>query len=582
MDIYSFFLKTIVTDNIKDYRFRKIINSADALSPNDSLSEDDHKLVALIQEIVSLVLLYDKGETKYQIHARLEGTRSFSPEDMSDEDWGMLNSIEFDKLPIPIKARLYDFLWEQKKDHNSVVNAIDAYLIIFDSIWDEKNWIDCANIIARATNIAAQYDKKSEEYKRCIDAIINGIIRTNGADSYFLSIRLFELLDYQKIKRSDLTKYAEKIVETAFADNNLAKQESATKLICKLFNGKPEKIKEYNEKLAEKYLILARDQADVTIRRIYYLKKAIRIYRETKNEKLIQLYHELEELENLSLSQMHLFTTKIDVTEEYKIVSEEMNKQKTLLDFLLLIASATPIYSKTKLFDMVKSSQSITTKLFPKTKINNEGKVIITFPTLDINKADIHSENAELFMWDTADQIQRNAGDTYLTWLYEGLNQKYSYEINDIDFLTKSNPIIPDGREYVIQKGIYIGLKGDYYTALHILAPQVENIFRNIAHMCGDITFTLENDNSSQVKTLSSVFELPYLVDSMDEDVLFCFKGLLNEKSGSNLRNEIAHGIMKPEIANQGIGKYFLGAVLKLLLWYAQIPDKDDIKKYQE
>jgi hypothetical protein len=49
----------------------------------------------------------------------------------------------------------------------------------------------------------------------------------------------------------------------------------------------------------------------------------------------------------------------------------------------------------------------------------------------------------------------------------------------------------------------------------------MEHIFREIAHECGAVTTTFEDDRSEQAKTLSSVFDLPELIDSYDDSILF-------------------------------------------------------------
>ena len=137
-------------------------------------------------------------------------------------------------------------------------------------------------------------------------------------------------------------------------------------------------------------------------------------------------------------------------------------------------------------------------------------------------------------------------------------------------------------------------LNGDYYEALHILAPQVENLFRNIAREVGGLTVTLEKDGSSMEKVLSSIFSLPELLDCYDNDILFTFRGLLNEQSGANIRNEIAHGIISEYACSTGVCLYFGVAVIKLLsltssscyqilknsekLKHFEMPDKDVLK----
>ena len=53
--------------------------------------------------------------------------------------------------------------------------------------------------------------------------------------------------------------------------------------------------------------------------------------------------------------------------------------------------------------------------------------------------------------------------------------------------------------------------------------------------------------------------------DCYDNDIIFLFKGLLNEQSGANIRNEIAHGIMEEAKGSTGTCVYFICALIKLL-----------------
>lgn len=129
---------------------------------------------------------------------------------------------------------------------------------------------------------------------------------------------------------------------------------------------------------------------------------------------------------------------------------------------------------------------------------------------------------------------------------------------------------------------------------MHILAPQVENLFRDIAQGAGGITVTLEKDGTSMEKVLSSILSLPELMDCYDNDILFIFRGLLNERAGANIRNEIAHGIISESACSTGACLYFGVAVIKLLsltsspyyqilknsekLKHFKIPSKDTLK----
>lgn len=48
------------------------------------------------------------------------------------------------------------------------------------------------------------------------------------------------------------------------------------------------------------------------------------------------------------------------------------------------------------------------------------------------------------------------------------------------------------------------------------------------------------------------------------------FKGLLNEQAGSNIRNNIAHGIMSEGQGNSGTSLFFICATAKFLTLYSR------------
>ena len=125
---------------------------------------------------------------------------------------------------------------------------------------------------------------------------------------------------------------------------------------------------------------------------------------------------------------------------------------------------------------------------------------------------------------------------------------------DDLGFLIDENFVIPDDRKEIFKLGIMHGLNGDFYAALHLLIPQTENLFREFAKMCGGLVTVFEEDKTEQSKALYSIFESPELLECYNENILFTFRGLLNEKAGANLRNRIAHGITDKQEGNGVFG----------------------------
>lgn len=58
---------------------------------------------------------------------------------------------------------------------------------------------------------------------------------------------------------------------------------------------------------------------------------------------------------------------------------------------------------------------------------------------------------------------------------------------------------------------------------------------------------------------------IPELVDAYENDILFAFRGLLNEQAGANIRNRIAHGMIEEAECSSGEFLYFGAAVIKIL-----------------
>lgn len=79
---------------------------------------------------------------------------------------------------------------------------------------------------------------------------------------------------------------------------------------------------------------------------------------------------------------------------------------------------------------------------------------------------------------------------------------------------------------------------------------------------------------------------MPELLECYDNDILFTFRGLLNEQAGANIRNEIAHGIISEYDCSTGACLYFGVAVIKLLSltsvsFYQVLKNSEKLKHFE-
>lgn len=303
------------------------------------------------------------------------------------------------------------------------------------------------------------------------------------------------------------------------------------------------------------------------LRSVHFYQKGIMIYRnngevhkaEVAHKRLVEIQKEIPKI-------MVPFSIELDikgVIDNLKVNMEGLSFEECVMRLTQMLVFEKQEDIKKRVIEEFKDSP--TSHLFGKSLINAQGQTVLALHPLDIHEPEKDPKLMELHMYQNALEKQKIIGDIWAKNALSMIRDKFAIDKSMVEFLVNDNPIIPNGRERIFQSGIYMFLNGDYYEALHILAPQVENLFRNIAREVGGVTVTLEKDGSSMEKVLSSILSLPELVDCYDNDILFTFRGLLNEQAGANIRNEIAHGIINEYACSTGVCLYFGVAVIKLL-----------------
>lgn len=543
------------SDNIYDYKYGKI-------NPDtQDISEHDRVILELILDIVRL---NEKYKEKDHIFEQFNSIRLPNIECISRDDLSSLLSIDIPILPLAIRARVADFLWTTIKDPKAGKIAVQSYLEIYISLWDEEQWPDCIDAIYRAVNVAASFGKNGKEHKDCIEAVKEGLNLTKGKDRLYLSTSLLEILAEQKYKINDnILQYAKNAIEAAKKDQNLSKAQAVLEALSKMDASNKYL---YYEEAGDITQALAFDPA---VRRVHILTQALQYYHKAgAEEKKVQCRKQIEEAQSHVLEEMQVIKSDpIDISSTVKEVQESIRDAKNIKQAIIMFGDMVHIYSKEELLKYVRN-EGVLAGIFPSAKIDHKGRQIYVLPPLPLNEEiSINDERVKLHMWENARMLQELYADMVLKHAYSELNKQFQYVEDDLDFLLDDNAAIPEGREKIIRKGLFLGLKGDLYASLHILMPQMENIIRYFVRLCGGNTFYIKPDGNVDEYLLGSLLDSPELNGSLDDNILFFLRGLLDKKEGSNLRNIVAHGIMEP--GNSLIGLYFLGFIIKFLSWYS-------------
>lgn len=561
----------LLNQTIKNERY-SLASDLFTETDREKLSEEERRMFDLLKNIASLgTEIHNDGIEFHPMFVMADGSRTFSIEDISEDDYLILHSLELDKMPLTLRALIADILWTNKKEFNAAKIAADAYWKLFRLWYTDGDNIGTIDMIRRAVCISVQ-TKQTTLYNE-IQEWFNDFIDTKAASADgFFSLRIMELFFKQKnFDVSGLLKVLDDLIKGN--SGNVAKVEQAyelkTECLFKL-KRKEEAIKN-NNLLADYYLEYAERifQKDIqgALRSIHFYQKGIMIYRnngevhkaEVAHKRLVEIQEEIPKI-------MVPFSIELDikgVIDNLKVNMEGLSFEECVMRLTQMLVFEKQEDIKKRVIEEFKDSP--TSHLFGKSLINAQGQTVLALHPLDIHEPEKDPKLMELHMYQNALEKQKIIGDIWAKNALSMIRDKFAIDKSMVEFLVKDNPIIPNGRERIFQSGIYMFLNGDYYEALHILAPQVENLFRNIAREVGGVTVTLEKDGSSMEKVLSSILSLPELVDCYDNDILFTFRGLLNEQAGANIRNEIAHGIISEYACSTGVCLYFGVAVIKLL-----------------
>ena len=566
MNIYEFLESNL---QVKTYRIPISVFSDELKEV--LITDNDKSLFHLIKNISSLALkLLDSG-AEFCPMMVIEGRRTFSVEDLKEDDYTLLGSIDLSKIPLNLRARIADIFWLEKKDYKAAKIAAESYFELFNLWYDENKWFEALNMVKRAICISAQINAK-ELYNNCCQTIYDYINALNGNDKDFLSISLIEVMYQQSYGDfNSIIGVLNNII--ANSKDNPNKTERAYELKFKFLN----KLKDTktatlsNIQLAE-YLVafgescVQKEQLG-PLKAQYFFEKAIMLYRNNgESTKAESTHKRLVEIQKDILKLMHPFRVPFD-GDEIKENIEKSMEGLTFEEAVIKLSQMISFYKKEEFKNIVfKEVQEYPIHWFTNKKINEKGQTVLTVPSLDLKNIDENQDVLELHIHKKMYEFEDISGNMHLVFALNYISENFDVENESLDFIIKDNALIPSGREKIITTAIRLAFAGNYYEALHIMAPQIENIFRNIAIEVGGLTVTLETDGTSKEKVLSSIFDLPELIDCYDNDILFLFKGLLNEQAGANIRNNIAHGIMNERQACSGASLFFICAVIKLLV----------------
>lgn len=539
----------------------------------------DLEVFDLVMKAYGITIIYrsDRRDSDTKKEYRKYGDEALNP--FSDNELNMFNNLDWNRLPHNLKAHIYDVIWLCNHQHEAAKTALEEYGKLYREWFDEVNWVQCVDYISRAIELAAKMglDDKKEGL---LNEVYKDVVRLNGDDSSFLTISLIELMITQNYHCdfNSLIPYVDRlIIKNGGCVSNSHILEQAYYLKANLYKKLKDTFSENNVYVQYADILMEEgekfvkewDGEEIAGNRNWFMaenniKKAIVLFQNHgASEKAINAQKRLIVIQKEAIKHMPMHEFKYDVSEFYKQFCSEYENHD-VHELIWDVIFAFGFQNKQKIRDDVTKNSSPISSLFPLQMLGPEGQTEFLLPGLKLDDED----NILLHMYHKAREYEKIQGQTVGRWFIQYFRKLDLHE-EDLNSIFENNPIIPKGQEKDVQRGVYYGLTGHMSDALDKLAPKVENIIRNLAEMCGDLmTYYDPKEGVQQKKVLSQVFLGEKLNDSIEENILFTFDGLLQQKAGSNIRNRIGHGLNTEGECSAGDCIYFVMLVMKFCALY--------------
>ncbi|MBE9057770.1 DUF4209 domain-containing protein [Sphaerospermopsis sp. LEGE 08334] len=519
------------------------------------------------------------------MQSELDGESSIFLARFPDEIIEFLNQIVNEVSDPELQAQIAEILWIKKHNYRMGQLAVDCYLESAKQLEDPQKWSHCVDRIKRSLTLALKIDYKPEIVVKYVDEVLN---RYQGKDPLWLSVKLHELLQEEKniniLRKKQLlntVKYADLAEKGAIFAESIKEWDKARNYWeIKAEWHRIEKNKaEYAARILVAETYRKESQHSLTKHPTPYLKashdlqKAFEAFERLKshqsteeertaiNSKMDEVHKLLSQYQEQSLHELITVSSQHNISKEIELARAYV-KGKDFQDALLSLAIL-GIPQKVSDIRKIAEENAWLSKFMPVVNKNEMGKTVARQP-IEPDKA----EEAILFdMYRIAVDGHRCNAQAFIEPARYQINLEHSIEIRDFFPIVSHSPFVPSGREYLFAKGLYAGLIGDFFTSTHILIPQIENSVRYLLRKQGAIPSEMKTkkgiEDERDLNTTLFPRNYPQINSIFDADTLFDIQGLLIERSGSNLRNRMAHGLISDNEFNSPIMSYLWWVTLR-------------------
>ena len=529
----------------------------------ESGNESAARVFALLCEIANIYFKPEDRAEPYGPLSVFDNQRTLIPADLRGEQSAAIADLVPNIENPGLRARLADIAWQNDRKLASMAQqAIEAFceavsLVLvgkaeFFSEDRTASGYDGCRMLRRACQLAhatGWKDPGAPRLRTLIGTVIRDAIRREDHRG-FLDVSDIAL-EYRIDDPAAIALHAEKFATSANVDPNSSHGlwELAARAHSSLQN--EEERDRCLVGAAESHMTIAEAAAGEGMVAAGAIMDTIQALRRLPNTR--QRRKELEErLRHAQASvrdEMGSFSTSFDVT-DFVHRSRESVGGKSLTQALGEFAALTPSPNPEDLREQARrvAAETPLASIMPSTMIDEDGKVVAKSPGMIGDESD-----SDLVLHHLIAQQEGRRRQIAVRGLIEPARHVF-YAEHPLDerhlrLIAAATPFVPADRVDLVTTGLARFFGGDFYSALHILVPQLEHCLRHILKHVGVDPSTIQNDMTQEDRTLSTMLrhERESLEGVLGPAIVFEIENLFDFRAGPVLRHRLAHGLVSSD-----------------------------------
>ncbi len=507
--------------------------------------------------------------------ADLEYSRTPLPGDFSADELRVIKQLIETVQDPEMRSRLADILWVRQGDPAVAGLAVDSYLSSALRLKDIVQWADGFDRLKRSYDIAVFLGKETKAYRKTIDYLQKQLSEFGSDEPTPWWAKLIGLL--LDAGEGNASRFASICGTSAQRCETAGQWETArlywqVKARCEAAAGQDKNREIALRRAADTYVrqadVVQSEAQPITDHALELMRSAMEsLAKVPGNEQAVaELRKQVEALEQKRNESPMKKPARMDPAGMTQWAREQV-RGKELRAALVALANLAETPKPAELEEEVDARTGRTPfqYLISTVGMDQEGKAAAHAPaaftgdTREIRTA----KEAELYQ-----EASRNRQIAVLALLDPARRQILSEHVVRLDdwrSFTTDNPFVPVGREEIFARGMDAGMNGDFLVAVSLLTPQIENAVRIVLKKTGVVTSKIDMRNIEQERVLGALLDMDDAERVFGRDLIFDLRGLLVERFGSNLRNELAHGLLDVDDFKGPDAEYLWWCALRLM-----------------